>query len=443
MNPNDHSACRHRASRKVQSSPHSFFLPAVVLSLLFTVHAGAQDTSGRTEYYNPNAASTSSPGRPSASKPAAATPARTSAVATPAATRVAPAPVLAKHEDVNDISRFIAGLPPEHDAQLGVLAKDPEWIAYAASINAHWPRFDYIKLSQIRLWSPQELAGRHINTVFYPFSGPDFIYAQTFFPQASTYILCGLEPVGDIPSLQKLQPLANSLDWLQSSMKTLWDAGYFVTKDMSVQLRMSPMQGTLPILCVMLERSGNRITSIASNASRAEIHFVPASGGDKVLYYFSADLSNGGLGKGSSLLAFLKSMHPDTVYVKSASYLMHEDEFSAIRNFLLTQCRTIVQDDSGIPLRDFDLRRWNLKLYGTYTAPLDIFAKYNQPDMAALYAKTPGAPLTFGAGYHWNFKEANLIVATAKSPSAAPAAVQTATVSHTHQRAGADKASAK
>ena len=36
------------------------------------------------------------------------------------------------------------------------------------------------------------------------FSGPDFLYATSFFPNASTYVLAGLEPTGDIPQLTNL-----------------------------------------------------------------------------------------------------------------------------------------------------------------------------------------------------------------------------------------------
>jgi len=169
----------------------------------------------------------------------------------------------------------------------------------------------------------------------------------------------------------------------------------------------------------MLARSGARITSIARDATHVEIHFVAASGGhERTLHYFCADLSNAGMGGRSAFLNFLRQNHPDAAYVKSASYLMHEEEFSAVRNFLLTQCSTIVQDDSGVPLRDFDTRRWSLHLYGTYVAPLDIFAKYYQQDMADLYGKTKTEPLTFGAGYHWSSKTATVIVATAHAMKA-------------------------
>ena len=43
--------------------------------------------------------------------------------------------------------------------------------------------------------------------MLYMFSGPDFLYATSFFPNASTYVLAGLEPVGAVPELTSLSPL--------------------------------------------------------------------------------------------------------------------------------------------------------------------------------------------------------------------------------------------
>lgn len=385
-------------------------LPVAGLALFFLSHANAQQQN-QTEYLRAIPVESPTPG---------------------AATETTEPPVTVKaavpaHVDTNDIARFIAGLPVTSGPLAG-LEQTSEWINYASSMNSRWARFDAGRLQPIRTWVPQELQRVSASRLFYPFSGPDYIYAATMFPQANTYVLCGLEPVGDLPVWEKLQPLEASLGWLQASIKTLIDAGYFVTKDMRVELKMSPLQGTLPLMCVMLARHGDRITSVKRDSSHAEIHFVPAAGGsEKTLFYFSADLSNSGFGRRSSLLGFLRQVHPDAVYVKSASYLMHEQEFSAVRNYILSECSTIVQDDSGIPLRYFDTRRWRLKLYGTYTAPLDIFAKYYQQDLADLYAKSHAAPLTFGAGYHWNPKTATLIVATARegvrSEQPAPAPV--------------------
>ena len=133
----------------------------------------------------------------------------------------------------------------------------------------------------------------------------------------------------------------------------------------------------------------------------------------RTLHYFACNLSNGSINTGNALLQFVKSSRPDVAFLKSASYLLHEGNFSVIRDILLTQCRAIVQDDSGIPLGSFAPERWQLRNFGVYTPPLDIFKKYYQPNMSALYADHPAAPLPFGAGYHWDPKTANLMVFTA------------------------------
>src|ERR1700677_1897656 len=160
--------------------------PVVAITLLFAAVADAsQDESGGTIYLGaspppapprkhastPVPSSSSVPARNTTPAPKSATqvPQKASTPAakpTPAAVvvpRPAATPVLVKHENVNDIARFIAGLPPEHDAQLTELAKTPEWIAYAASMNNQWPHFDYVKLAQIRIWSPKELEKIHIS----------------------------------------------------------------------------------------------------------------------------------------------------------------------------------------------------------------------------------------------------------------------------------------
>ena len=60
----------------------------------------------------------------------------------------APSPAAApeKGGNVNDIARFIAGLAPEHDAQLAEYAKTAEWIAYSAYMNERWRRFRLRKI---------------------------------------------------------------------------------------------------------------------------------------------------------------------------------------------------------------------------------------------------------------------------------------------------------
>ncbi len=313
--------------------------------------------------------------------------------------------------DVDTASQFIAGLRPA-SGPLAELADAPEWKSYARELDSAWQNFDTSRLLPIRNWMPQTLPGFRPETVFYPFSGPDYIYARTYFPDATTYVLCGLEPAGVAPSLQTVQPLALTLGWMRLSTKTFLEAGYFITKEMRVQFKQSPLQGTVPVICLMMARSGDRIISVKTDATHAEIRFS-ALGESRVrtLHYFSVNLANDALRKNKTFLDFVAHLQPDTGYLKSASYLLHEGEFSLIRDTILANCPAVLQDDSGIPMRAFDPARWNLAAFGVYANPLDIFKKYTQPDLAAFYEAHPSARLPFGVGYHWDPKTANLMLA--------------------------------
>ena len=74
------------------------------------------------------------------------------------------------------------------------------------------------------------------------------------------------------------------------------------------------------------------------------------------LYYFSTDLSDGGV-KNSGFLQFCAKLGPADSFLKSASYLLHSGGFTRVRRFLIDRSATILQDDSGIPLAYFDAKR--------------------------------------------------------------------------------------
>jgi hypothetical protein len=74
----------------------------------------------------------------------------------------------------------------------------------------------------------------------------------------------------------------------------------------------------------------------------------------------------------------------------------------------------IVQDDSGIPLAYFDPNKWSLRFFGVYLGPIEVFKQHYQPQLRELFKEANPPLLDFGFGYRWNYKEANLIVATRK-----------------------------
>ena len=365
-----------------------------------------------------------------------------------AQTPAAPPAALPVAPPANDTARLLAGLMPTADPALLALTQVPSWQQHANYFDSAWANLEKNQLLKVRTWAETRVpdAFNSTRTAFYMFSGPDFLYADTFFPQASTYVLCGIEPVGPLPDVSKLTPqaLGGELRTLQGSLNSVLHFSFFITKDMKNDLQNHSVRGTLPLLYIFLARSGKTLRDVSlvsldetgtlsaqadgtprsatSPAPGVRIHFV-ADGSDTVrtLYYFSTDISDTGL-KHSGFLPFLKTLAPGNSCVKSASYLMHESYFSNIRSFLLENTATLIQDDSGIPVAYFTPDAWQLQVFGSYPGPIPLFKNRMQPKLAEYYHTTPHEPLDFGIGYRHHAGESTLMVATRKSPAdAAPA----------------------
>ena len=133
----------------------------------------------------------------------------------------------------DDTARFLAGLPPSSNSPLAVLTKDPAWVSHARYFDSIFAREENAQLFKIREFSKKYLTDKH-DTMLYMFSGPDFLYATSFFPNASTYVLAGLEPVGEIPDLTSLGPWPStrSCEILRLSMSSLFNFSFFITQKM-------------------------------------------------------------------------------------------------------------------------------------------------------------------------------------------------------------------
>ena len=338
----------------------------------------------------------------------------------------------------NDTARFLAGLPPSTSSPLMALTKDPAWLSHARYFDSVFASEENANLSKVRQFSKEYLTDKQ-DTMLYMFSGPDFLYATSFFPNASTYVLAGLEPVGAIPDLTRLSPwvIDGELRNLEVSMRSLFNYSFFITQNMKTQLREGPVYGTLPILYVFLARTGKTVHELSlvsldgqgdlqiadalapnhvaprSAAPGVKIVFSDGTGPKQTLYYFSTNLADGSFER-SGFSAFLAKQGPADSLLKSASYLLHKPHFSGVRKLLLDRSATIVQDDSGIPLTYLETKRWRLRAFGHYAGPISMFAGFYQPRMAALFQ---GAnPIEFGIGYRWRKNESNLVLAEKQSP---------------------------
>jgi hypothetical protein len=322
---------------------------------------------------------------------------------------------------VDETARFLAGMPVT--GALEALTREPAWQAHVVAMDEAWLRKQQLQIVPIRDWMMANAPAYHTSnaTMYYMFAGPDFLYANILFPKARTYILAGLEPIGQAPDLTRLSPetLRSNLSVLRDSMNSILRFQYFITKDMRAGLGRGNVNGTLPILYVFLARLGYTVLDVAPVSSPTEgvkITFA-GRGESQTLYYFKTDLSGGN----SPFLRWCAARGPGLSLLKAASFLLHGDGFSGARSFLLQNSRVIVQDDSGIPLRAFS-KGWKVDCYGRYVPHKGEFEKYHQPDLAALYAHDPPPPPRgFAFGYHWQREDGILMLATRQALPVLPA----------------------
>jgi hypothetical protein len=330
----------------------------------------------------------------------------------------------------NDTARFLAGLPPAAESPLAPLTKDAGWQQHANAFNTAFQTVEQNQLSKIRTWSSAHLTEAR-PTLFYMFSGPDFLYANAFYPKAKTYVMAGLEPAGDVPDITTMRgSIAPDLTQLRNSLRWLLQHSYFITSQMGSDLNRTRFRGTLPVLYVFLARSGKTIREVSRvkldengaiqpdtdaagrlPARGVKIVFAGSDGEERTLYYFSTDLSNGGVDN-SKFLTFLATLAPGDGLVKSASYLLHNPGFSKVREFLLANSAVMVQDDTGVPLSQYAPQKWDLQPFGKYVGPIPVFRGMNQPKYAELF-KT-AKPIDFGIGYRWRPNQSNLLLAIKK-----------------------------
>nr|WP_051396666.1 hypothetical protein [Bradyrhizobium elkanii] len=326
----------------------------------------------------------------------------------------------------DDTARFLAGMMPSADSPLVPLTRDPAWQLHARFFDQAFAQLEQRQLSKIRAWAETNLAAPR-QTMFYMFSGPDFIYADAFYSGATTYVLSALEPAGSVPDLTRLSrgDVGAALYSVERSLSSVLSFSFFITKKMKVDLHAGEISGTLPILYVFLARSGKTIRSVApvaldengivgtegvgKGAARgARITFAGNDGVERTLYYFSTDLSNSGV-KASGFLKFCETLAPGNSLIKSASYLMHAGNFTVVRDFILKNSATIIQDDSGIPLVYFNHSRWRFFPFGRYAGPIAEFPGRYQESYAELFHRAQ--PIDFGIGYRWRTHETNLLLA--------------------------------
>ncbi|MGL6345063.1 MAG: hypothetical protein ACRC80_38660 [Waterburya sp.] len=343
---------------------------------------------------------------------------------------------LAKSETLTNTAKILAGIKTENNHNFSKLENTSTWQEHYNSLASAWQKLETQQISKVRNWSTTELTAINTSkpTIFYPFSGPDFLYSNSLFPQAKEMVLVGLEPVGSVPNLEQLESsqFSSKLQEVRNSLYAILQFSFFRTNDMRVDLQ---QQGVLPILYVFMARTNNQILDVNYVGLDKEAEIQPLADGlipgvkiayvpegeqePRTLYYFSTDLSNEGINKHPELAKFVAQLDNPITYLKAASYLMYNESFSQIKDIILSQSSSLLQDDSGMPLTAFDTHKWDLDFYGNYTTPIALFSNRYQPDLQQIYTTNKGKikPLDFGIGYQFQVNTSNLMLAKAKENS--------------------------
>lgn len=332
---------------------------------------------------------------------------------------------------ITSTARLLAGAETDYPAHARVAALDT-WQAHKATMGAKWERLQRERLSVIETWRNQTLGADAVTcrALLYPFSGPDFMNAYLLFPRCDTYVMFGLEAPGTVPPFETMSAHEAGLFLtdMRVALTDFLERNYFITSRMAKQLHTPRLKGVAPLVLASMGLLDVRVASVepfdlgpGSEAARRagrraqglRITFShPQVGKPQTLHYLALDATDKALKANPEFLPYLAQFGPSVTFLKSASYLLHGNEFAGTRKVLLDVTELLVQDDTGIPYRYLRERGFNVRLYGRYARPIKDFNYGYQHDLAAAY-RTSGkvADLPFPFGYHWQDGRSGLILA--------------------------------
>jgi hypothetical protein len=352
---------------------------------------------------------------------------------------------LANSEDSMEFNRratataqILAGITPNPlDPALKRLVESDAFKEHQQSMTSSWAQVRG-RIQTMETWRSHEIKipGAQKKTLLYPFSGPDFLNAYTLFPDHGRYVFFSLERPGTMPDLESVTPVqfTKLLQDVRTAFRDIFERNYFITSYMTKQLTTPWIRGAVPVMSIMMALMNRRIVRIepldlfpeltqdydAPDAKRppvmmraVRIEFAnPGASGTQQLYYVALDATDKALEFYPDFLSWAGQHKPVTVLLKSASYLLHDNQFSKTRAMLLDAADVVVQDDTGIPYRYLSQNPWQVKLYGRYSRPIRPMRYGYQKDLEEAYSsRQEQVPLPFPFGYHWRGQKSGLIVA--------------------------------
>jgi hypothetical protein len=311
-------------------------------------------------------------------------------------------------------ARYFAGQFLDEGNPLFAQTRVATYFRFRDEMNRYWHAFRSSTFERMRDWQASEAGDLARATIFYPFSGPDFLTVYAVYPEADVYIMVGLELGGLVPKLEEMPEvnLRRGLDVMVESFRAYIGFKFHRTLGMEADLNQSPFTGTLPHVMAQLAWLGITPLSVSSVEFTLEGKMVttPLSRGvftrswqlecrspaGKIMriIYISQDLANEGLRRSPGTKLWLEALPPVSGFFRSAGYLPPREAFTEITRICLDKMRSIIQDDTAIPYRMLK-DRFDVTVYGWYTRPHSLFSSFGQPDLAEFYRNSTRREINF------------------------------------------------
>ncbi|MDO9024417.1 hypothetical protein [Zwartia sp.] len=281
-----------------------------------------------------------------------------------------------------------------------------------------WAQYQKTIGQPLSTWASTEVAAKAGGTVFYPFSGPDFVTVAHAFPNADRYVMVAMQAAGapvTLATMNQARAQGFQQKFLREWMK-FSRLAFFRTDDLNEDQRdqFAPIGVTTILSTFALysgydvleiypiafdEQSGDYVKS-AEGSWRSVRLLLSKAGKPVTLDYVSLDLSDASLSKSEPIRKWLAREAHNPVLIKAASHLLQETYFSILRDILVANATMVLQDETGLNYTDLAVIG-PVDLYGGFLYPHELFNRKKQESLGKAYRESKNVkPLPFAFSYN-------------------------------------------
>ncbi len=266
-------------------------------------------------------------------------------------------------------------------------------------------------------WAKTEIKFSGTGTVFYPFSGPDFVTLSQLYPDADRYVMVAMQAAGEPALLAPMSP--DRAQHFQTKFLREWKRfaynAFFITAELEAdRFAKSAHIGITTILTTFALYSGYDVVELYPIAyDSASGQFIKSAGpynsvrlvlkknGKTVaLDYVSLDLSDQNLLVKEPMRGWLSHMTQHPMLIKAASHLLQDGNFIVLRDMIVKNAPMVVQDETGVDYAHIK-KIGTVDLYGGFSLPFEQFSPHKQQSLAQAYRQaTAVRPMPFAFSYN-------------------------------------------